>query len=487
MSTNLGGSYYQDPQTGSSWFVPAGSTPTSSPDNPWNGNTDYGSFLGQEFGVSGDALNQLVNQQLGVMNPNGSVGTIPYTSANLPLPTATPTPTGSIQQRGIPRVVNPTETQPLATNQVPTSTAQTFTRPLPTAGQLAPPTTATLPDATRATTQMNVSPAPMTGPPTPPVKPTGGTPGVSSYAPGNFPTGTPMVPNQFDPQFLANYGAATGGAMNAIGNAWNTAPWGSMNAAQMNPSGVPQVNAQLPQSFEALQFLLSGQGFDPATLARMRAQATDTVSQSAAGTMDAARLAAERAGLLYGGLGIGLQGNVANQAGIQNQQALNNIAIANAQQGIQNLTQGAGMNLNLQENSAQQANQVALQNAANLFSSMTQNLANQQASNAANFAGQQQRALGQAQAQSGYATGAGQNLQNSMTQQYYGANVNNANIANQQWATAGGLLGQMANYGNSSAQMGPNVGAATGTNANTTLGNTLLGYGATNTQKPAGG
>lgn len=292
--------------------------------------------------------------------------------------------------------------------------------------------------------------------------------------PGNFPTGTPMVPNAFDPQFLQNYANQTGQTATQLGQEWMGAPWGTMQAAQMNTGNVPQVQATLPNSnFAALNFLLSGQGFDPATLARMNAQATTGVAQGEAGTMSAARLAASRAGLLNSGLGVGLQANVANQADIQRNQLLNQIAIQNAQQGIQNLQQGANLYGTMSMNSAQQANQVALQNAANMFSSMTQNLANQQASNAANFAGQQQRALGQAQAQSGYTGGAGQNLQNAMTNQYYGANVQNANLANQQW------ISSAQNLGNLYAGAGTPSAATQTQAASATVPNTVLGNAAT--------
>ena len=228
-----------------------------------------------------------------------------------------------------------------------------------------------------------------------------------------------------------------------------------VTAAQMDLSQIPHTTgaklglAQTPEGFDALEFLLSGQGYDPATLARMNSGASDQIAQSATGQRAAARIAAEQAGMTGGGGDLAVQAQIGRQAGDSQTRALNEIAIANAQQGIQNRVTGAGMELqrrttgagmqndmaqvqgqlqqqNEQSNAARQmtgqqtntgnqqqanmteaelANQKALADAARQFSAMTQNVTNQQQANQTNTQNQQSREMTRAGQQADFASG----------------------------------------------------------------------------------
>ena len=152
-------------------------------------------------------------------------------------------------------------------------------------------------------------------------------------------------------------------------------------AAQMDLEGVPQPTAQTPEQFEALQFLLSGQGFDPATLARMRAGATDAAALAGRSQAGTARLMGQQAGLEGSPAALALEASARRRQGDATTRALNEIEIANAMQGMQNRLAGAGMELGRQTSGAAMANQVALQNASNILSGMQQNVGNLQQSN----------------------------------------------------------------------------------------------------------
>ena len=180
--------------------------------------------------------------------------------------------------------------------------------------------------------------------------------------------------------------------------------------------GIPQPRAQTPQQFEALQFLLSGQGYDPATMARMRAGATDAAAMAGRSQAGTARLMGQQSGLAGSPAALALEAGARRRQGDVTTRALNEIEIANAMQGMQNLQTGAGMELNRQTAGASMANQMALANASNILSGMQQNVANQQQTNLFNIGnrmGQQMTQAGQ-QAQL-YGTGA-QNWNQAQTQ-----------------------------------------------------------------------
>lgn len=268
----------------------------------------------------------------------------------------------------------------------------------------------------------------------------------------------PMMSGQFSPDFEHWYGSTAAAQAANIGNYWNPAGFPTAQAAQMNLGQIPQVNAQTPQQFQALQFLLSGQGFDPATIAKMKANATDTIGQQGIARMSAGRLAADRAGLGGSGYDAAIADEVARDNAAQQTQARNTIDIQNAQQGIQNLTAGAGMELGRQTSASQMANLVALQNASNLIQAMNTNVQNLQQANMTNFGGQQSRATNQAQSQ----TNALQNASNTWNTGAVDQNVqaNQQNAANQQnWQLAQANMNNQNNQFNASTINNANANA----------------------------
>jgi hypothetical protein len=165
--------------------------------------------------------------------------------------------------------------------------------------------------------------------------------------------------------------------------------------------GIPQPTAQTPQQFEALQFLLSGQGFDPATMSRMRARATDAAAMAGRSGAGTARLLGQQAGLAGSPAAMALEAGVRRQQGDATTRALNEIEIANAMQGMQNRVTGAGMELNRQTSGAAMANQMALSNASNILSGMQQNVANVQQTHMTNIG----NVVGQGMTRAGQQTG----------------------------------------------------------------------------------
>ena len=253
----------------------------------------------------------------------------------------------------------------------------------------------------------------------------------------------PQMSGQFDPGFTSDYFNRLAQQSGQTGSYWDQGNFPTAQTAQQNLSQVPQVEAQTPQSFEALQFLLSGQGFDPATMAKMHANSSDAIANQGSANMSAGRLAAERAGLGNSGLNVALAEQNARDTGAAQTASRNQIDIANAQQGAQNRVAGAGLESSRQTNAAQMANLVALQNASSLIQAMNQNVANLQQSNMANFQGQQQTATNKAAAQTAsnqtgsnaYNTGAlnqaaqanSQNAANQMNWQLNNRQMNNEN------------------------------------------------------------
>jgi hypothetical protein len=165
--------------------------------------------------------------------------------------------------------------------------------------------------------------------------------------------------------------------------------------------GIPQPTAQTPQQFEALQFLLSGQGFDPATMARMRAGATDAAAMAGRSQAGTARLMGEQAGLAGSPAAMALEAGARRQQGDATTRALNQIEIQNAMQGMQNRVTGAGMELDRQTSGAAMANQMALSNASNILSGMQQNVANVQQTHMTNIG----NVVGQGMTQAGQQAG----------------------------------------------------------------------------------
>jgi hypothetical protein len=178
-------------------------------------------------------------------------------------------------------------------------------------------------------------------------------------------------------------------------------PTPQAGVAMMDLGMVPQPGAQTPEQFEALQFLLSGQGYDPATMARMRAGATDAAAMAGRSGAGAARLMGQQAGLAGSPAALALEAGARRRQGDVTTRALNQIEIQNAMQGMQNRLTGAGMELNRQTSGAAMANQMALSNASNILGAMQQNVGNLQQSNLFNVG----NLMGQRMTQAGQQTG----------------------------------------------------------------------------------
>jgi hypothetical protein len=187
-------------------------------------------------------------------------------------------------------------------------------------------------------------------------------------------------------------------------------PTPRMDAAQMDiygEGGIPQPGAQTPQQFEALQFLLSGQGFDPATMARMRSGVTDAAAMAGRSGAGTARLMGQQAGLAGSPAAMALEASARRQQAGATTRGLNQVEIQNAMQGMQNRVTGAGMELNRQTSGAAMANQMALSNASNILSGMQQNVANTQQTNLTNTGNLMGQRMTQAGQQAGlYGQGA---------------------------------------------------------------------------------
>jgi hypothetical protein len=192
-----------------------------------------------------------------------------------------------------------------------------------------------------------------------------------------------VIHNPNDPNGIFDmYGPTQIGNINLPDNPQIQPYW--MNPAQMDLSGVPQTTAQTPQMFDQLQFLLSGQGYDPATLAKMKANATDTLSRQGANLQGQARLSAEQAGLQNSPGQLALQAQAARRAGDATTSALNQLDVQNAQTGLENLRQGVPLELQRTTTGAGMQNETALANAARLFSAMQGNVQNVQQANSQN-------------------------------------------------------------------------------------------------------
>ena len=182
----------------------------------------------------------------------------------------------------------------------------------------------------------------------------------------------------------------------------------AQTGAAMIPLGmVPQPRAQTPQQFEALRFLLSGQGYDPATLARMRATATDAAAMAGRSGAGTARLMGQQSGLAGSPAALAMEAAARRMQGGATTRALNQIEIANAMQGMQNRAAGSQMELNRQVSGAAQANQMALNNASNILGAMKTNVGNLQHSSLFNVGNRIGQQMTQAGAQTGlYGQGA---------------------------------------------------------------------------------
>lgn len=140
-------------------------------------------------------------------------------------------------------------------------------------------------------------------------------------------------------------------------------PYGLSSAYEGAPSYIPTAAVPQPQLPSEVQQLISGQGFDPATLAAMRAGAIEDVSNAALPQMGQLTRGLSAAGLTNSPAAAAYKANLGRQTGDKQASELQQIGIANAMQGQQNRLSG----LNL-------AHSYAMENANRLFEAMGQNL-----------------------------------------------------------------------------------------------------------------
>lgn len=200
----------------------------------------------------------------------------------------------------------------------------------------------------------------------------------------------PQVNPLFSPDETINWQQILQGGQTDLANQFDNYQKNvpTMQAAQIDTAGIPQPQAQQVGSNAALDFLMSGQGFSPQTLALMRGQATDTATRNAAGQRGSANMALQNAGLQDSGIGMALLNQNNRRTGDTINAAQNQISLNNAQAGLENTRLAAPLELQRGTTNANSANQMALDNAARLFAGMQQNVSNSQAANQTNTTNQ---------------------------------------------------------------------------------------------------
>lgn len=200
------------------------------------------------------------------------------------------------------------------------------------------------------------------------------------------------------------------------------------DAAQIDTSQLMRPQAAQTDQSEALKFLLSGQGFDPATLARMRASSGDAIAGEQRSAAGSARLNAEQAGLGGSGAGIAMADQVNRRAGDARIASENQLQIQNAQQGIQNLTTGAGLDLSRAQTNAGAQNAMSSQKMQQLLAALQQNTGNQQQAAATRFGAGQAVATNDAASANAMALARASQMLSAMTTN--AGNLQQANATN---------------------------------------------------------
>ena len=218
---------------------------------------------------------------------------------------------------------------------------------------------------------------------------------------------TPNVSATFSPEINTRIWDVMNQTRSDIGSAYQ-GDFPTMEAAQMDRGDIPQPSAMTPERFDQLDFLLSGQGFSPDVMARLRADTTEDISRMGAAQRGAGRIAAERAGLADSGAGLALENQANRNTANATSRAMNALEIENANRGLENLRMGAGMEMGRLTDTAAMKNQMAIENAARLFSGMQQNLANVQQRNLVNTQNQQDREMQRAGKQADFSANSGQ-------------------------------------------------------------------------------
>lgn len=183
------------------------------------------------------------------------------------------------------------------------------------------------------------------------------------------------------------------------------------------PTADTSIIGQAPQAATSqygtsaeLQDFLSGQGFNPQQLALMQTQAREAPAAAGRQQMGQMRRILGESGI-EGPAAAGYMGDVARNIGYQQNQNLQNVALANAAQGAANKQFGVGQQTSIGLTNMQQANMMALQNANMMFEALRANQAAQNSMNQFNTNNQVQQKKEQAGAQANYQTQAGMQLQ----------------------------------------------------------------------------
>ncbi len=131
-------------------------------------------------------------------------------------------------------------------------------------------------------------------------------------------------------------------------------PWDLNRAPQIDTSGYQ----------DQLDFLLSGQGLDPATMAQMRARGSEQAALGGQQQMGQIGRVLGQAGLTNSPAAGAVRGQIARQVGDQQAASSRDLDIQNAQMGQQNRLQGVGL-----------AHSLAMENANKIFQALQQNSA----------------------------------------------------------------------------------------------------------------
>ncbi len=211
--------------------------------------------------------------------------------------------------------------------------------------------------------------------------------------------GNPQISGSYSPDFYNNYLQQNAQGINDIPNYYNWGDWPTAQAAQMDQGAIPQTQAQTPQSFDALDFLLSGQGFGNDVMSKMRAGVIDDNAAAGRSQRGSSKLLAEQSGLAGSPAALALESQANRNQNASTTRGLNDLEVQNAQQGLENKRIGAGMEMGRQTSSAEMMNQNALANASRLFSGMQQNVQNSQQANMTNAGFTQDRNMQRANTQ----------------------------------------------------------------------------------------
>lgn len=145
-----------------------------------------------------------------------------------------------------------------------------------------------------------------------------------------------------------------------------------MSASLMDQGAVPHPEAKQYGGSDELQRMLSGEGYSPEMLTRMRATATQQPAQAGLQQMSQMKRMLGEAGI-HGGAEVALRGEVARQTGQAQGQALRDVDLQNANVGIENQRFGVGQQTSIGMGNMQAANQMAMQNSQMLFQALRDN------------------------------------------------------------------------------------------------------------------